>query len=158
VGPGKFRASMLDPFKNLQEIKDARGQIVIELDQPMRENPLAYAPDIMDEVKEKFAKIYFTMQNDLRDRYGIKDELTLREFLLDLGGGKDLRNSMAVRNGKIPIDDLPQIEEAFKSVKSEMQTAPTDYFEGQAKSSFKIERLFRSSCPIYSGARRYKNT
>jgi hypothetical protein len=29
---------------------------------------LAYAPDIMDEVKEKFAKIYFTMQNDLRDR------------------------------------------------------------------------------------------
>jgi hypothetical protein len=101
-GPGKFRASMLDPFKNLQEIKDARGQIVIELDQPMRENPLAYAPDIMDEVKEKFAKIYFTMQNDLRDRYGIKDELTIREFLLDLGGGKDLRNSMAVRKWQNP--------------------------------------------------------
>jgi hypothetical protein len=150
-GPGKFRASMLDPFKNLQEIKDARGQIVIGRDQESWVNPLTDKPDIMDEVKEKFAKIYFTMQNDLRDRYGIKDELTIREFLLDLGGGKDLRNSMAVRNGKIPIDDLPQIEEAFKSLKSEMQTAPTDYFEVKPNQALKLRDFSEAVVPSTAG-------
>jgi hypothetical protein len=91
------------------------------------------------------------MQNDLRDRYGIKDELTIREFLLDLGGGKDLRNSMAVRNGKIPIDDLPQIEEAFKSVKSEMQTAPTDYFEVKPNQALKLSDFSEAVVPSTAG-------
>jgi hypothetical protein len=58
-GPGKFRASMLDPFKNLQEIKDARGQIVIGRDQESWVNPLTDKPDIMDDRKREVCQNIF---------------------------------------------------------------------------------------------------
>jgi hypothetical protein len=58
---------------------------------------------------------------------------------------------MAVRNGKIPIDDLPQIEEAFKSVKSEMQTAPTDYFEVKPNQALKLSDFSEAVVPKQRG-------
>ena len=147
------------PFKSIDEVKDARGQIYVdERDKPdFRTDPLEdlfskfheVKYSLIDDLTNKFKKTeirtrrsrnedgeFITTQEPITRMMGVD---TANELLLALGrNDADISRTAAVSEGFVSMDDIPVLRDAVNRVGEIMQNAPTKYFEAKPNYSMSL--------------------
>ena len=156
---GALRAATSRPFKSIDEVKDARGQIYVE----ERDKP-DFRTDPLEDLFSKFHEIKFSLIDDLTNKFK-KTEIrtrrsrnedgefvttqepitrmmgvdTANELLLALGrNDADISRTAAVSEGFVSMDDIPALRDAVNRVGEIMQNAPTKYFEAKPNYSMSL--------------------
>jgi hypothetical protein len=156
---GAFRAATSRPFKSIDEVKDARGQIFVE----ERDKP-SQAGDVLGDFFNKFHTVKFSLIDDLTNKFK-KTEIrtrrsrnedgefvvtqepitrmmgvdTANELLLALGrNDADISRTAAVSEGFVSMDDIPALRDAVNRVGEIMQNAPTKYFEAKPNATMSL--------------------
>ena len=150
---GALRAATSRPFKSIDEVKEARGQIFVN----ERDNHDVNGDSPLDDLFNQFQRAKFTLIDDITEKYKkteirtrrsknadgdlVKTEEpitrempmdTANELLLALGrNDADINRTAAVSEGFVPIDDIPALKDAVNRIGEVMQTAPTKYFEAK---------------------------
>ena len=152
--PGALRAATTRPFKSIDEVKDARGQIYVE----ERDNPNpSYVSNPLGDFFDQFSSVKYSLLDDLTEKF-TKTEIrtrrsrnedgelvttqepitrmmgieTANELLLALGrNDADIARTAAVSEGFVSMDDIPALRDAVNRLGEVMQTAPTKYFEAK---------------------------
>jgi hypothetical protein len=156
---GALRAATSRPFKSIDEVKDARGQIFVEeRDQPSQ------AGDVLGDLFNTFHNVKFSLIDDLTNKFK-KTEIrtrrsrnedgefvvtqepitrmmgveTANELLLALGrNDADISKTAAVSEGFVSMDDIPALRDAVNRVGEIMQNAPTKYFEAKPNATMSL--------------------
>jgi hypothetical protein len=156
---GALRAATSRPFKSIDEVKDARGQIYVEeRDQPSQ------AGDVLGDLFNAFHNVKFSLIDDLTNKFK-KTEIrtrrsrnedgefvitqepitrmmgvdTANELLLALGrNDADISRTAAVSEGFVSMDDIPALRDAVNRVGEIMQNAPTKYFEAKPNATMSL--------------------
>ncbi len=156
---GALRAATSRPFKSIDEVKDARGQIYVEeRDQPSQ------AGDVLGDLFNTFHNVKFSLIDDLTNKFK-KTEIrtrrsrnedgefvvtqepitrmmgveTANELLLALGrNDADVSKTAAVSEGFVSMDDIPALRDAVNRVGEIMQNAPTKYFEAKPNATMSL--------------------
>ncbi len=156
---GALRAATSRPFKSIDEVKDARGQIFVEeRDQPSQ------AGDVLGDLFNTFHNVKFSLIDDLTNKFKKTDIRTRRsrnedgefvvtqepitrmmgvetanELLLALGrNDADVSKTAAVSEGFVSMDDIPALRDAVNRVGEIMQNAPTKYFEAKPNATMSL--------------------
>ena len=156
---GALRAATSRPFKSIDEVKDARGQIYVEeRDQPSQSG------DVLGDLFNTFHNVKFSLIDDLTNKFK-KTEIrtrrsrnedgefvvtqepitrmmgveTANELLLALGrNDADVSKTAAVSEGFVSMDDIPALRDAVNRVGEIMQNAPTKYFEAKPNATISL--------------------
>ncbi len=156
---GALRAATSRPFKSIDEVKDARGQIYVE----ERDRP-SQAGDVLGDLFNTFHNVKFSLIDDLTNKFK-KTEIrtrrsrnedgefvttqepitrmmgveTANELLLALGrNDADISRTAAVSEGFVSMDDIPALRDAVNRVGEIMQNAPTKYFEAKPNATMSL--------------------
>jgi len=150
---GALRAATSRPFKSIDEVKEARGQIFVS----ERDNHDVNGDSPLDDLFNQFQRAKFTLIDDLVEKHKKTEIMTRRsrnadgdlvkteepitrempmdtanELLLALGrNDADINRTAAVSEGFVSIDDIPALKDAVNRLGEIMQTAPTKYFEAK---------------------------
>ncbi len=162
---GAFRAATSRPFKSIDEVKDARGQIFVEeRDQPAQTEFVAGNVDVLDNFFNKFQTVKYSLIDDLTNKFK-KTEIrtrrsrnedgefvvtqepitrmmgvdTANELLLAIArNDADISRTAAVSEGFVSMDDIPALRDAVNRVGEIMQNAPTKYFEAKPNATMSL--------------------
>ena len=150
---GALRAATSRPFKSIDEVKEARGQIFVS----ERDNHDVNGDSPLDDLFSKFHQVKFSLISDITDKYQkteirtrrsknadgdlVKTEEpitrtmamdTANELLLALGrNDADISKTAAVSEGFVSMEDIPALRDSVNRVGEILQKAPTKYFEAK---------------------------
>ena len=150
---GALRAATSRPFKSIDEVKEARGQIFVS----ERDNHDVNGDSPLDNLFSKFSQVKFSLISDITDKYQkteirtrrsknadgdlVKTEEpitrtmamdTANELLLALGrNDADISKTAAVSEGFVSMEDIPALRDSVNRVGEILQKAPTKYFEAK---------------------------
>ena len=137
---GAFRASFLEPYPSLEHVKANRSMIFrddIHSTDYFGTNGDNNAS--IHDVFNAFTNLRYKLADDLQEKYNSRRRVgtntpflsgkTATEFIEDLARGIDPRETAAVMNGTIPMEDIPEIMEGIEALRSVIQRAPAEYFE-----------------------------